>query len=141
LEEGEMGESKEYLGKRDKNPENLSDRLFNFALNTLKLLLKIPYRKEYEVLRYQLSKSATSIGANYEESQAGSYGEFKQRIQICLREARETYYWLRLLNHLDYKSDHKSMQDLERLLQESKEIKLIFGSISSRIKDKIKEER
>ena len=40
------------------------ERLLNFSVNVIKFLKHIPYRKEYDVLRYQLSKSATSIGAN-----------------------------------------------------------------------------
>ena len=64
---------------------HLTDRLMQFAVDTLQLLMTLPLLKELNVIRYQLSKSATSIGANYEESQAGSYSEFRQRIQICLR--------------------------------------------------------
>jgi len=82
-----------------------------------------------------LSKSATSIGANYTESQAGSYAEFRQRIQICLREARETHYWLQIIHRLGIVLN-KDKQELKRLLKESKEIQLILGAISSKMKDK-----
>ena len=77
----------------------------------------IPYKREYDVFRNQLSKSVTSIGANYQESQAASYAEFRQRIQICLRESRETVYWI-------------------KLLKESIEIKKIFGTIYNKVKVK-----
>ena len=80
---------------------NLSERLLKFAVDIIKFLFLLPYIKEMEVFRFQLSKSGTSIGANYEESQAGTYKEFKNRIQICLREAKETNYFLRVLNGLD----------------------------------------
>ncbi|HDR88719.1 MAG TPA: four helix bundle protein [Bacteroidetes bacterium] len=49
--------------------EELSERLFQFALGVLKLMRKIPDSKETAVIKYQLSKSSTSAGANYEEAQ------------------------------------------------------------------------
>ena len=48
----------------DKRNTDLRERLLDFSVSVLKFLHTLPYRKEYEVLRYQLSKSATSIGAN-----------------------------------------------------------------------------
>ena len=49
---------------------DLKDRLFCFAIDVLKMLGTIKGGKEAEVIKYQLSKSSTSSGANYEESQA-----------------------------------------------------------------------
>jgi len=128
------------VGEKDgRYPINLEDRFLQFSVDIIKLLIKIPKAREFDVIRNQLSKSATSIGANYTESQAGSYAEFKQRIQICLREARETYYWLRVIHRLGIVSNKDKQVELKRLLQESKEIQLILGAISSKIKDKIKD--
>jgi four helix bundle protein len=112
---------------KEKN-RDLSERLLEFTVNTFKFLNSIPNNKEYNVFRYQLSKSSSSIGANYEESQASSKNEFKQRIAISLREARETNYWFRVIDKLklgDY-------EQRKYLLQESKELKLIFGSIHTK---------
>jgi len=47
----------------DKRNKKFRERLLNFSVNILSLLKTLPYRKEYDVLRHQLSKSATSIGA------------------------------------------------------------------------------
>ena len=113
---------------------DLRKRLFGFAVNVIRLLMKLPYKKEFEVFRYQLSKSVTSIGANYEESQAGSKAEFRQKINICLREARETNYWLRLLKELLMTDKTEIMGSLENLIHESEEIQKIFGSISVKVK-------
>ena len=52
---------------------DLRRRLFEFAANVIRLLMKLPFKKEFEVFRYQLSKSATSIGAN---SPCGIYNLF-----------------------------------------------------------------
>jgi hypothetical protein len=49
--------------------ENLNDRLFEFAKNVLKLLPCLPKTPEFNVIRYQLTKSATSSGANYSPRQ------------------------------------------------------------------------
>ena len=48
----------------DEFNEKLRERLLNFSVKIIRFLKSIPYKKEYDVLRYQLSKSATSIGAN-----------------------------------------------------------------------------
>jgi len=83
------------LSERD-----LSERLLNFALKCFELNSQIPNKKEYDVLKYQFSKSSTSIGANYEESQSTTFKEFSQRIRICVREALETRYWIKIISAL-----------------------------------------
>jgi four helix bundle protein len=76
-----------------------------FAVDVMRFLNTLPNNKEFDVFRYQLSKSATSVGANYNESQAGSYAEFRQRIQICLREARESHYFLKVIARLKIRDE------------------------------------
>ena len=55
-----------------KGKNDLEKRLFEFAVDVLLFLKKMPHSPENDVIRYQLTKSATSSGANYEEAQAGS---------------------------------------------------------------------
>ncbi|OHB91466.1 MAG: hypothetical protein A2Z57_12130 [Planctomycetes bacterium RIFCSPHIGHO2_12_39_6] len=88
----------------------------------------IPYKKEYEVFRYQLPKAATSIGANYEESQASTPKEFRAKVSISLRESRETCFWYKVINKLNLGDENMR----RCLIQESKEITLIMGSIASK---------
>ena len=107
---------------------DLQERLLDFTVKTIQFLKTIPYQKEFDVFRYQISKSASSMGANYEESQASAYREFHNRISICLREARETCYWYKLINRLKL----GNADQREALLRESDEIKLIFGAIESK---------
>jgi len=107
---------------------DLSERLLDFVVQTIKFLRTLPHDKEYDVFRYQLSKSSSSIGANYEESQACTKNEFKQRISICLRESRETNYWFKVIDALALGDENKR----KSLLRESHEIKLIFGSIHTK---------
>jgi four helix bundle protein len=76
------------------------ERLLNFAVDIIKFLSTIPRLPEYNVLRYQLSKSGSSVGANYEESQSSSYKEFAQKTRISLREANESKFWLKIIDKL-----------------------------------------
>lgn len=79
-------------------------------------------KKEY-VLSKQILRSGTSIGANVEEAIAAqSKKDFIAKMNIALKEARETHYWLRLLT----KSGFISNADL---IAESNSIKNIIGSI------------
>jgi four helix bundle protein len=108
--------------------ENLNDRLFEFAKNVLKFLPGLPKTPEFNVIRYQLTKSATSSGANYEESQAGSSkADFNNKVRISLREMRESNYWLRVIKSI---IDSNILEnDLNLLIDESNQLKKILGSI------------
>lgn len=111
---------------------DLLNRTFVFGVNCLKFLKTLPNSYEINVVKVQLSKSSTSIGANYEESQAGSSrADFRNKIRIALREARETNYWLRIIKELEVSDNDK----LSVLLQESLEIKNILGAILNKTKE------
>ena len=113
-----------------KKNKDLEERTFNFAVKIIQFLKTIKYSKENEVIKYQLAKSGTSIGANYEEAQgAFSKDDFKYKIGICFREAKESNYWLRIIKAADISNS----QDLDYLIQESNELKKIFGSMSKKI--------
>ena len=112
---------------------DLLDRTFNFGVDVLKFIRQLPKDSEYNLIRFQLGKSATSIGANYEESQAGSSkADFKNKVRISLKEARESNYWLRIINALT-ETESKESIELIRLLQESKEIKNILAAILNKM--------
>ncbi len=75
----------------------IQDKSFQFALSIIDLYKVLISKNEY-VLSKQLLKSATSIGANIEEALAGqSRKDFLSKMSIASKEARETRYWLRLL--------------------------------------------
>ena len=58
--------------------KDLGERLFEFAMSVIKFLRKVENSQEVSVIKYQLTKSATSSGANYEEAQATiSRADFK----------------------------------------------------------------
>lgn len=65
---------------------DLNERLFAFAVRCLKFIQTLPHSPEYKIIEYQLAKSSTSSGANYEESQAGSSrAYFANKIKISLK--------------------------------------------------------
>lgn len=113
-----------------KEDKNLEQRTFDFAVAVIKFLKQLKYSKENDVIRYQLAKAATSVGANYEESQgAFSRDDFKYKIGICFKEAKESNYWLRVIKAAGIAKG----KTIDYLIQESGEIKLIFASIMKKI--------
>ena len=68
-----------------KKRNEISQRLFKFAVSVIKYLRTVPNSQEYQVIKYQLLKSATSAGANYDEAQSGSSrADFHHKVNIAL---------------------------------------------------------
>ena len=113
---------------------DLQDRLFRFAVRCLKYLRTLPDTTEYKVIKYQLAKSSTSAGSNYEEAQAGSSkADFNNKTRISLREMLESNYWLRIIKEIN---EQEKDGELLWLIQESKELKNILGSIVQKTRGK-----
>lgn len=103
----------------------IQQKSYEFALQIISLYRKL-YKANEFVLSKQLLRSGTSIGANVEEAQAAqSKADFIAKMSIASKEARETHYWLRLLNDSGI-SEHA---DLEMLLTEVSSIINILTSI------------
>jgi four helix bundle protein len=89
--------------KKDLNMKEsiIRDKSFEFALDIIKLYILLRDRKEY-VISKQLLRSGTSIGANVVEANAAqSRKDFMSKMAIASKEARETKYWLQLLQKSD----------------------------------------
>ena len=112
---------------------DLSERLFTFAVRCIKFLRTLSSASEYKIIKYQLIKSSTSSGANYEEAQgAASKADFHNKIKISLREMLESNYWLRILKEIiDIKIEVK---ELDWLINESNELGRILGAIANKTK-------
>ena len=79
----------------------IKEKSFEFALEIIKLYKLLRQKKEY-VISKQLLRSGTSVGANVVESEAAqSRKDFLSKMSIASKEARETEYWLNLLNQSD----------------------------------------
>ena len=115
-------------GKMNPKTEELLQRTFNFGVDTLKFLMLLPKDKVYGIITFQLGKAATSLGSNYEEVQgAESSKDFNHKIGIVLKEARESNFWLRVLNAIS--TDYEKNNETKRLQNESLEFKKIFSAI------------
>ena len=83
----------------------IKDKTKSFALRIIKLykyLTLFSDMKEY-VMSKQVLRSGTSIGANVKEALRGqSRADFRAKMNIALKEASETEYWLELLHESDY---------------------------------------
>ena len=94
----------------DKNNKGvLEDKSFQFAIRIVNLYkYLVENRKEY-VMSKQILKSGTSIGANISEAQfAQSKADFGTKMQISLKEANETRFWIQLLQATDFLSEKES---------------------------------
>ena len=77
--------------------QDIRDRTFAFACRVARLCLDLTNRPGTRRIVEQLLKSGTAIGANLEDAKAGSSKrDFIRYVEISLREARETVYWLRI---------------------------------------------
>jgi four helix bundle protein len=110
----------------------LSSRLITFSKNVIIVLRGINNSLETVIIKKQLIRSATSVGANYEEAQgATSKADFHNKIRISLKEIRESNYWLKLLKYICSTSKDVSLDDL---IDESEQIKKILGTIAKKTK-------
>jgi len=81
----------------------VKDKSFQFSLEIIKLYQYLIKTKSEYILSKQVLRSGTSIGANIEEGLvAQSKKEFIAKLNISLKEAHETHYWLRLLKESGY---------------------------------------
>ena len=98
----------------------IKEKSKKFAIRIVNLNNVLKGRKEF-VLSAQVLRSGTSIGANVSESEyAQSGADFLNKINIALKEANETIYWLDLLkegNHIS-KFEHSSLyKDCEEIVK------------------------
>lgn len=99
----------------------LLDKSFAFAVRTVNAHKFLIEEKREFVLSKQFLRSGTSIGANVEEAVGGqSRSDFFSKLSIAYKEARETKYWIRLLQAGDYFEEQQAeslLNDLEELLK------------------------
>lgn len=105
---------------------DLEERTAKFGESVIVFARKLPRNPVTEPLIGQLVRSATSVGANYcEADDSGTKKEFRYRIGVCKREARETKHWLRMLAT----AVPETKDDARSLWTEAKELHLIFAAI------------
>lgn len=104
----------------------LEERTRLFAINIIKLSAKLPNTPEGKIVKNQLTKAGTSIGANYHEAnRSRSKADFRSKIKICQSESSETDYWLEIIQALKWVDPN----NLDFMLKEGKELLAIYTSI------------
>ena len=118
LETGMKFQTKQY---------DLEDRTFIFAKDVRAFVKLIPKTLANIEDTKQVVRASGSVGANYiEANESLSKKDFVMRIKICRKEAKESRYWLRLIDAGDDSTVKKYRNDL---VQEATELTSIFGAI------------
>jgi len=111
--------------------KQLETRTKKFALSIIRLSSSLPNTTESKVIKNQITKSGTSIGANYREAnRSKSKADFANKIKICESEASETVYWLELIIDLKLIDPERA----QAILDESSEILAIFIAIGKKLR-------
>ena len=106
--------------------KKLEQRTRKFAVRIIRLSSALSNTPEGMVIKNQITKSGTSIGANYREAnRARSRADFKNKIKICESEASETQYWLEVIVEAIWLSWEKVKSEYD----ECSELLAIFTSI------------
>ncbi|MBR5634980.1 MAG: four helix bundle protein [Prevotella sp.] len=101
--------------------ESITERKsFEFSIRIVNLYKYLTTEKKEYVMSKQLIRSGTSVGANISEAQFGqSKADFGTKMQIALKEAYETRYWIRLLKETEYLTEQETQSillDCEELI-------------------------
>ena len=110
--------------------KQLEQRTKKFAILIIQLSALLPNTYESNVIKNQITKSGTSVGANYREAnRSRSKADFRNKIKICEAEASETLYWLEIIKELGWINSEKN----QLILSESTELLAIFTSIGKNL--------
>ena len=101
---------------------DLEDRTLQFAKQAIKFINNTPKTLTNIEISKQLVRPAGSVGANYiEANESLGKKDFRMRIKICRKEAKESRYWLKFINCKNEDDDNR-----KKLIQESNELMKIF---------------
>ena len=104
-------------------------RTFEFAVAVVRFTAELPRSTEGTIIARQLMRAGTAVGANVEEANgARTKKEFINSMNIARREARETHYWLRVIQGAGL----VKMSALQELLAEADELVRILVTIVKR---------
>ena len=112
--------------ERKQFAKNLEKRTRKFAVKIIRLSTQLPNSPEGIAVRNQITRSGTSIGANYREAnRSRSRADFKNKIKICESEASDTQYWLEVIVDTGWITRDKMKKEYD----ECSELLAIFTSI------------
>jgi len=115
------------------NSGEVSERLLDYAARAIRVVEWLPRTVVGRRVGDQLLRSSISVGANYEEAQgAESREDFVHKLQIALKELRESNYWLRLL----VKAEIVPSNRLSAILDESNQLRAMLSKVVATTKGK-----
>ena len=121
--------------RREINPEIVSDRLLDYAARIVKVVDALPKTPVGRRIGDELLRSGTSVGAHYEEAQGGeSHADFVHKLQVAVKELRESNYWLRLL----LRTGTLPASRLTSILEESNQLRAMLSKAVATAKGKSK---
>jgi four helix bundle protein len=111
----------------------IKDKSYKFSVRIVNLYKYLTKKKKEFILAKQILRCGTSIGANIEEATGGiSTPDFKHKLSIAYKEARETEYWLKLLRDTDFITNKM----FDSLIKDCTEICKILYTILKNINSK-----
>ena len=111
--------------------KDLEKRTRDFAVRIIRLSDKLPNTPEGRVVGNQITKSGTSMGANYREAnRSRSKADFRNKIKICESEASESQYWMEIISQVNW----LTIEQMKKEWQECGELLAIFTSIARNFK-------
>ncbi|NOQ19191.1 MAG: four helix bundle protein [Desulfobacterales bacterium] len=114
---------------RKKFAKDLEKRTRQFAVRIIKISAKLPNTPEGRVVRNQITKAGTSVGANYREAnRARSKADFRNKIKICESESSETQFWLEVITEIKW----LKWEEIKADYDECSELLALFTSIGSK---------
>lgn len=103
----------------EKKANELSDRFLIFGVTVYKVLRHLSANQYLRHIGMQVFRSATSIGANYEEARgAESRKDFIHKMQIAFKESRESMYWLRLTEKMGLVKS----EEIRKIIEENRQL-------------------
>ena len=106
---------------------DIHERIFNFVIDVIKYLNKIPKTSTNLIFIGQCTRSVTSMGANHQEADGSSTRkDFIHKFTDVRKEGKETVFWLRVIVRTN---DEKYSQEGESLIHEGNEIIAIVSTI------------
>ena len=107
------------------------EKSYRFAVRLVKLCRFLKNEKKEHIMSRQLLRSGTSVGANVAEAQhAQSRQDFLAKLNIALKEAAETDYWLRLL----YETEYLTERQFKSIYEDCDEVESLLVSIVKSVK-------
>ena len=107
----------------NQRPQDLRDRLLRFIVRVIRIGEALPKTPEAQQIRKQMFDASSSTGANYSEACAAESAlDFVHKMQVVLKELRETHFWL----HLIVAAQMLPLSRMQEVLKESDELIRIF---------------